>query len=671
MENVGALAVLLAFCFAIYAIVASLVGKWTKRSLLILSAERAVYCVWALITTAVGILIYSLFKGDFRLTYVYETSNTAMASIYKFTAWWGGMEGSLMLWSWLLSTYSAVVVFQNRKKFRNLMPYVTGILMTVQTFFLTMNAFVESPFKVWWAGRGVITDIPDGQGLNPLLQYWTMAIHPPMLYLGYVGFIVPFAFAMASLITKQPGEEWINTTRRWTLVTWLFQTTGVMLGANWAYSILGWGGYWEWDPVENASLLPWITATAFLHSVMMQEKKGMMKVWNMVLVSTTFWLCIFGTALTRTGMAQSVHAFGKSPLGPYFYTFLAVGIAGTVWLILSRLDYLKSEAQLESVLSRESSFMFNNLILLAASFAILWGTLFPVISEAVTGQKISVDIPFFNRINIPIALFLLLLTGVGPLIAWRRSSIDSLKRAFLWPAVTGVAVAVGLAIAGVHLFYPLISFMLGTFVLVTVGIEFVKGATAIRAKDGTSLLMSMMELTHRNTRRYGGYIVHIGIVVIFTGITGAAFNVDQKAELGIGQSTQIGHYTLKVAALEAGANPNYRWTKLDLAVSKDGQDLGMMHPERRFYIVKQQTDTEVAIRHRLNEDLYVNFRTSEDDDMRVILDSHVNPLTTWVWMGYFVILLGTLICLTPPKTRMVWPRMEVVGITGKHAKVEE
>jgi cytochrome c-type biogenesis protein CcmF len=537
-----------------------------------------------------------------------------------------------------------------------------------------MNAFVESPFKVWWAGRGVIplSDIGDGQGLNPLLQYWTMVIHPPMLYLGYVGFIVPFAFAMASLATKQPGEEWINTTRRWTLVTWLFQSTGVLLGMNWAYSILGWGGYWEWDPVENASLLPWITATAFLHSVMMQEKKGMMKVWNMVLVSTTFWLCIFGTALTRTGMAQSVHAFGQSPLGPYFYTFLAVGIAGTVWLILSRLDYLKSEAQLESVLSRESSFMFNNLILLAACFAILWGTLFPVITEAVSNQKISVGIPFFNRINIPIALFLLLLTGVGPLIAWRRSSVESLKRAFMWPAIAGVAVAVGLVVAGMRQFYPLVSFMLCTFVLVTVGIEFVKGANAIRAKGGTNLLMSMMELTHRNTRRYGGYIVHIGIVIIFTGITGSAFKTEQKGkELGIGQSTQIGSYMLKVDALTVGANANYRWWKLDLAVSKDGESLGEMHPERRFYLAKQQTDTEVAIRHRLNEDLYVNFRTDEDDDRRVILDSYVNPLTTWVWMGYWVVLLGTLICLTPAKTRMVWPRMEVVGIAGKHAKVEE
>jgi cytochrome c-type biogenesis protein CcmF len=424
--------------------------------------------------------------------------------------------------------------------------------------------------------------------------------------------------------------------------------------------------------VENASLLPWITATAFLHSVMMQEKKGMMKVWNMVLVSVTFWLPIFGTTLTRTGMAQSVHAFGESPLGPYFYTFLAVGIAATAWLILSRLDYLKSEAQMESVLSRESSFMFNNLILLAACFAILWGTLFPVISEAITNEKISVGIPFFNRINIPIAMFLLLLTGVGPLIAWRRSSFESLKRAFMWPATAGIAVAVGLAIAGMRQFYPLISFMLCTFVLVTVAIEFAKGSIAIRAKSGTNLLMSMVELTHRNTRRYGGYIVHIGIVVIFVGITGTAFNISQKnVELGMGQSMQVGRYTLKVDNFIVGAYPNYRWWKLDLAASKDGESLGEMHPERRFYLASKQTDTEVAIRHRLNEDLYVNFRVAEDDDRRVMVDAYVNPLTTWVWMGYFVVLFGTLICLTPPKNRMIWPRMEVVGIEGKHAQVEE
>src|SRR5271167_4150743 len=410
MENIGALCILLAFCFAVYAVVASVTGKFKKNSFLIVSGQRAVYSVWLLLTVAAGLLIYSLLTGDFRLAYVAAHTDSSMKTIYKFTAWWGGQQGSLLLWAWLLATYSAIVVFMNRRKFRDMMPWVTSVLMATETFFLILIAFVFSPFGILEAGRGNIVE-GMGRGLNPLLQYWTMVIHPPMLYLGYVGFTVPFAFAMGSLITKQPGEAWIHTTRRWTIVTWLFQSTGILLGQGWAYAVLGWGGYWAWDPVENASLLPWITATAFLHSVMMQEKKGMMKVWNMVLVSATFFLCIFGTFLTRSGIVNSVHAFSQGPIGMYFVVFLSIGIALTVMLILSRLDFLKSEAQMESVLSRESSFLFNNLVLLASCFAILWGTLFPVISEKFTGEKISVDAPFFNRVEIPIAMFLLLLTG--------------------------------------------------------------------------------------------------------------------------------------------------------------------------------------------------------------------------------------------------------------------
>src|SRR5713226_9061051 len=452
MENIGALAILLAFCLAAYAVIGSMIGKLKKSPFLIVSAERAVYSVWILLTLASGLLIYFLLTGDFRLAYVASHTDQSMSNIYKFTAWWGGQEGSLLLWAWLLSTYSAVAVFMNRRKFRDMMPWVTAVLMVTETFFLILIAFVLSPFAVLMAGRGNIVE-GIGRGLNPLLQYWTMVIHPPMLYLGYVGFTVPFAFAFASLVTRQPGDAWIHTTRRWTIVTWLFQSTGILLGAGWAYAVLGWGGYWNWDPVENASLLPWITATAFLHSVMMQEKKGMMKVWNIVLVSATFFLCIFGTTLTRSGIVNSVHAFAEGPLGRYFVTFLAAGIAATLYLILNRLDYLKSESQLESVLSRESSFMFNNLILLASCFAVLWGTLFPVISEAISGEKISVDGPFFNRVNIPIGLGLLLLTGVGPLIAWRKSSVESLKRSFFGPVLGGLAVVAGLMAMGVRHFY--------------------------------------------------------------------------------------------------------------------------------------------------------------------------------------------------------------------------
>src|ERR1700738_3225114 len=449
MENVGALAILIAFCLAVYAVFGSLLGKLRRNSFLVISAERAVYSIWILLTLAAGILVYSLISGDFRMAYVASHSNRSMPAIYKFTAWWGGQEGSLLLWSWILATYSAVVVFMNRRKHRDMMPWVTAILMATETFFLILIAFVLSPFAVLEAGRGNIVE-GMGRGLNPLLQYWTMVIHPPMLYLGYVGFTVPFAFAIASLITKQPGDSWIHTTRRWTLVTWLFQTTGILLGQGWAYAVLGWGGYWAWDPVENASLLPWISATAFLHSVMMQEKKGMMKVWNMVLVSATFFLCIFGTFLTRSGVVSSVHAFAQSPIGTYFVVFMAIGIAATIYLILNRLSYLRSEARLESVVSRESSFMFNNLILLASCFAVLWGTMFPVISEAVTGEKISVDAPFFNRINVPIAFGLMLLTGIGPLIAWRRSSMESLRRAFFWPSIAGLVVMIGLGVAGMY-----------------------------------------------------------------------------------------------------------------------------------------------------------------------------------------------------------------------------
>ena len=362
MENLGALSLILAFCFSIYAIFGSVVGKWKQRPFLVKSAERAVIAQWALQTIASGLLVYALMTHDFRLSYVASHVNTAMPTLYKFTAWWGGQEGSLLLWSWILSCYAALVVWQNRKKFREMMPWVTATLMVTQAFFLLLIVYPLSPFEVLAVGKE-IRAVPDGNGLNPLLQYWSMAIHPPTLYLGYVGFIVPFAFAMGSLITKQPGDAWIHTTRRWTLVTWLFQSMGILLGAGWAYAVLGWGGYWGWDPVENASLLPWITATAFLHSVMMQEKKGMMKVWNMVLVSATFFLCIFGTFLTRSGVVSSVHAFAQSPIGPYFATFLSIHIAATTWLILDRLGYLKSEAHLESVLSRESSFLFNNLIL--------------------------------------------------------------------------------------------------------------------------------------------------------------------------------------------------------------------------------------------------------------------------------------------------------------------
>src|SRR5579883_2438607 len=669
MENIGALSILLAFCLAVYAVIGSVIGRVKKNPFLVVSAERAVYSVWILLTTASGLLIYSLIQGDFRLGYVASHTDQSMPAIYKFTAWWGGQEGSLLLWAWLLSTYSAIVVFTNRRKFRDMMPWVTAILMATETFFLILISFVLSPFSILQAGRGNIVE-GMGRGLNTLLQYWTMVIHPPMLYLGYVGFTVPFAFAMGSLITKQPGEAWIHTTRRWTIVTWLFQSCGIMLGQGWAYAVLGWGGYWAWDPVENASLLPWITATAFLHSVMMQEKKGMMKVWNMVLVSSTFFLCIFGTFLTRSGVVSSVHAFAQSAIGKYFVWFLAIGIAATVALILERTKYLKSEARLESVVSRESSFMFNNLILLASCFAVLWGTLFPVISEAVTGEKISVDAPFFNRINVPIGLGLLLLTGVGPLIAWRRSSVESLKRAFFWPSIAGVVLMAVLAVFGVYEHpFALVSFGLCMFVAATIFAEFWKGARAISAKSGVGLIPAAVELTHRNTRRYGGYLVHMGIVFMFIGYTGSAFNQDTTKEVTPGGTFQLGNYTLKVTNMEQGENDNYTWQKLSIDATRGSTHLGIMEPERRFYKASQQPTSEVAIRRRLNEDLYLNFAGLSTDNQRAVVQAYVFPLVSWIWIGFWGLLMGTLVCLIPSKVRLSYARTQVIGMAQKHAKV--
>jgi cytochrome c-type biogenesis protein CcmF len=601
---------------------------------------------------------------------VAEHSNKAMPTLYKFAAWWGGQEGSLLFWSWLLSNYAAVVVFTNRRRHRDMMPWVVAVLTTIQTFFLVLNNFIASPFQMLATDK-LIVAVPDGNGLSPLLQYPAMAIHPPMLYLGYVGFAVPFAFAMGSLITRQPGDNWIFTTRRWTLVTWLFQSTGVMLGAAWAYHVLGWGGYWGWDPVENASLLPWLSGTAFLHSVMMQEKKGMMKVWNMVLVSTTFFLCILGTFLTRSGVVQSVHAFARSSIGKYFVSFLALGIAATIYIILDRLEYLKSEAQLESVISRESSFLFNNLILLASCVAVLWGTLFPVISEAVSGDKISLDADWYNRLMVPIGLFLLLLTGVGPLFAWRRTSVESLRRNFQWPGIAALVLAVALFAAGIRNFYALISFGFCLFVALTVIMEFYKGARAIAAKSAQNLLAATIELTHRNTRRYGGYLVHMGIVLMFIGFTGHAFNQASVKELNVGDTMQVGVYNLKMVDLKQGDNENYAWHRAYMQVTKKGDELGTLEPEKRFYKASRQGTSEVGIRQRPNEDLYLNFGGMSDDNQRAVIQAYVFPLVSWIWIGGLVLIGGTFVCLVPSKKKMEYARTQVVGVTSTHATAKQ
>jgi cytochrome c-type biogenesis protein CcmF len=452
----GSFALLLALVAAGYAFVGGIAGIITRRPLLIKSSRNAGLAVCVLVALSVATVEYLLQTDNFALAYVAAHSNTALPWYYKFAALWSGQEGSLLWWTFLLSTYTFFALFINRKKHPELMPYVGVILAGVQIFFLTLNNFVASPFHVLGAadasGTLHMARIAEGSGLNPLLQYPEMVIHPPMLYSGYTGFTIPFAFALAALLGRYPGEKWIHITRRWTMVAWCFQTVGILLGAHWAYAVLGWGGYWAWDPVENASLLPWITATAFLHSVMMQEKRGMMKVWNVWLVFSTFMLCILGTMLTRSGIVSSVHAFAESSIGGWFYGFLAVILLVCAVAWFKNRDYLRSDNQLDSLLSRESSFLFNNLILLAACFAVLWGTLFPIFSEWITGSRISVGPPFFNKVNVPIALFLIFLTGVGPLLAWRKTSLDGLRRNFSWPFAVGVAAGIAAFTFGVRQF---------------------------------------------------------------------------------------------------------------------------------------------------------------------------------------------------------------------------
>ena len=468
MDIFGSFALLLAFLAAVYAFGAGIAGILTRRTLLTKSARNAGMAVFVLVTLAVASLEYFFFTDDFSMAYVAAHSNRALPAFYKFAALWAGQEGSLLWWSFLLSIYAFLALFLNRNKHPELMPYVGVALSGVQIFFLTLNNFVASPFHVMAsadsAGVLHLARLSEGSGLNPLLQYPEMVIHPPMLYLGYTGFTVPFAFALAALLGRYPGEKWIHITRRWTMVAWTFQTIGVLLGAHWAYAVLGWGGYWGWDPVENAALLPWITGTAFLHSVMMQEKRGMMKVWNVWLVFITFMLCILGTMLTRAGLVNSVHAFAESSIGSWFVGFLAIILIVCLAAWYKNRDYLRSDNQLDSVVSRESSFLFNNLVLLAACFAILWGTLFPVLSEWVTGNKISVGPPFYNKVNVPIALFLLLLTGVGPLLAWRKTSFDALRRNFTWPLVGGVIAGAVAFTFGFRNLYALICLILSVFV---------------------------------------------------------------------------------------------------------------------------------------------------------------------------------------------------------------
>src|SRR5436190_2214432 len=658
MAELGSFVLLLALALSGYSFLAGLVALTIKHpgaDRLGETARRAGIATFGAVFLGALVLVVSAFRNDFSLAYILHHSNRDLPWPYKFATLWSGQEGSLLFWSLLLSTYGLVLRLRHKTDER-LFAHASVIIAAVQVFFFLLLNFAAKPFALM---QGQLP--ADGNGLTPLLQYPEMVIHPPMLYLGYVGFTVPFAFALAALAMKYPGEKWIHITRRWTMVTWGFLTCGVFLGMHWAYNVLGWGGYWGWDPVENASVMPWFTGTAFLHSVMMQEKRGMLKTWNMWLIFSTFLLAIFGTFLTRSGVVNSVHAFAQSSIGDWFVAFLAIILSTCIYFYWKNRSHLQSEHKLESLVSRESSFLFNNLLLLLACFTVLWGTLFPVLSEWVQGHKVTVGPPFFNKVTIPVALLLLLLTGVGPLLAWRRTSLDSLRRNFLKPALGGLAVGVFLVATpaswgspfglrpwnDVSYLYSLMAIMLSVLVGLTVISEFVRGGRVIASHSGQGLFPSMLQLAHRNTRRYGGYLVHFGVMIVIIGFAGSAFNLDAEKEMTFGDKLQIGPYTLVNRSYTQEENPNFSSEKAILEVFRAGNLIQTLYPDSRFFTSTQQQQHVPAVRSTVQEDLYVVYEGQNPDTGRPIIKAHLNFLVSWIWVGWLVMVFGTIAALVP------------------------
>ena len=687
MPLLGSFCLLFALALAGYCFVVGVIAAVRKDAIgyrLAETARRAGMASFFAVLVAAGALVYAALTDDFSVAYILHHSNRALPGPYKFAVLWSGQEGSILFWALLLSAYGFVLRLRHKVDQR-LVAMASMVLAAIQIFFLILVNFVANPF-------GIMDRLAsDGNGLNPLLQYPEMVIHPPMLYLGYVGVSVPFAFALAALIMRYPGEKWIHITRRWTMVGWLFLTFGISLGAHWAYAVLGWGGYWGWDPVENASLLPWLSTTAFLHSVMMQEKRGMMKVWNVWLIFITFMLSILGTMLTRSGMVSSVHAFAQSSIGswfagdygwigepgrslPYAYPgFLEVVFAVCLWFYIKNRDHLRSENKLESLVSRESSFMFNNLLLLGACFAVLCGTLFPILSEKVRGVKMNLGAPFYNKVMVPIGLALIFLTGVGPLLAWRNTSVGSIKRNFAVPATVALLIE---AIVGIVLLkngvrfwtdmgqiYAMMAFCLSTLVIATVASEFIRGGIVWKNKLQTNIFAGMYQLSRRNMRRYGGYVVHFGVVLVIIGLAGAAFNQEKEQEIGKGDKVQIGSYTVIGEEYTDDDNANYQSQAALLEVYKDGKFLTRLNPEERFFKASGGQPVHIVANHStLREDLYVVYEGLNTDTGHPIIKIIINPLVNWIWIGVLVIVFGTGMALVPNAAPVSVPVRSAVSV---------
>jgi cytochrome c-type biogenesis protein CcmF len=642
VPELGRAALIVCLGAALYAAAAGSYAAWTGRRRLGESAQNAIFASLLGAAVASGVLLTALLRKDFSFTYVWEHTSRELPTAYTFSSFWGGQEGSLLLWLVILTAFSSLAVFLGRRSARTLLPWTVPILGGVTTFFAFMLVVVSSPFATQVAPA-------EGQGLNPSLQNPYMLAHPPMLYLGFVGLTIPFAFAMGALAARRSDELWIVVTRRWTLVAWTFLGFGQLLGAHWAYVEVGWGGYFAWDPVENAALMPWLAATAFLHSVMIQEKRGMLKIWNALLVVGAFALALFGTFLTRSGILSSIHSFTESSIGPWFLGFIGIVVGASLALILARLPLLRSKTKLESPVSREATFLYNNLLLVAFCLTILWGVLYPIITEALRGEPVTVGPPYYNFFLKAFGLPLLLLMGIGPLIAWRRASLRGLWRTFLWPlgiAVVGGAVLIALG-AGSSI-PGLVGYTFCLFVLASIGLEFTRGTRARHALTGGSWAGAFAQLVGRNRRRYGGYVVHASIVLLAIGVIGSsAYDTTLEQRLRVGQSTTVGDYTLTYRGSTTQRAANATELRALVDVRRGGELLGTMRPGKNNYPAEQQISNEAAIRSdKVNgEDLFLIAEQIEPQG--VFLKALVKPLVNVIWLAGFVFLAGSLITLWP------------------------
>lgn len=645
MATVGYIALVLALVTSIYAAIAYILGARKGNPALISSARNGIITTTGLVSISVLILVIAFLTNNFQIEYVANYSSSDTSLVYLLSGIWAGNEGSLLFWSWLLAISATILILQKRTVGNDLVPYASAIVMATQAFFLVLMLFVSNPFKE-------LGFMPaDGLGLNPLLENPGMLIHPPATLAGYVFFTIPFAFAIAALLMRKLSDEWIVAARRWTLVAWLVLGIGNIAGSWWAYVELGWGGFWAWDPVENASFLPWLVSTAFLHSIMMQRRRGMLKIWNMVLIILTFALTIFGTFLTRSGILSSVHTFNDFNLGPFLLIFIIVILVGSIGLLFFRRDDLRSEAEMESLVSRESTFLLNNLLLVGAAFAIFLGTVFPLITEWVRGTKITVGAPFFNQVNGPIFLAVILLTGVCSMIGWRRASLKNLLRNFLWPLIAAVILTVILIIAGLGEAYALLAFFLCGFVLFAILYEWFRGTRARHRMRGENYLRAFFGLIGANRPRYGGYIVHIAILFIAVGVVGSTFyGTETQAAIKPGETITINGYSLLYDKLDSYRTESREVVNATLIVYKDGKNLGNMIPEK-YFDEDYQPVTEVAIRSTLFEDLYV-ILIGWDPDGTTAFKVLVNPMISWLWIGGGVLILGGLIAMWPERQQL-------------------